>query len=305
MRWHSKGRGSDADTSDLQSPPVTADGGTGEQIQGTARARSHHVTPETHSDNLPKLRRTQAGLATVVLRSVGVVATASPAFATICNVGQAHVGWATNAYNGSQPPGGIEGSSSYIYTRSTDAFCSTIVFNGQSNSTSWNMVFANGNLGDYAQAGTYAGVGTVCPKAWSEQSLNGSYADFFVGGGSGTCLTIGSRHAYRNLMVLQGNGTYRMTSSYDGVPIHTTSYDRFANWPLPLGIQFEGATQYNGTDIPGDATTKENFTSMGAQLFSDSLVTTCGNAHMSRVNEASTLFDTSATNCSNVNTWTK
>ena len=44
---------------------------------------------------------------------------------------------------------------------------------------------------------------------------------------------------------------------------------------------------------------------MGVQLFSDSLVTTCGNANLGRVNEASTLFDTSATNCSNVNTWTK
>jgi hypothetical protein len=51
--------------------------------------------------------------------------------------------------------------------------------------TSWNKVFANGNLGDMRRPALMP-ERTVCPKAWSEQSLNGGFADFLAGGGSVT-----------------------------------------------------------------------------------------------------------------------
>lgn len=254
-------------------------------------------------------RRALAGVVATLLCSLGLVAaTASPALAANCLgggvTGNYQVGWSTLDYGGAQPNNGIEGSSSYIYTRSTSAFCAEpLAINF---STSWNMV--QDQHGHYAQAGFFSDPtqpgGGSCQRAFAQQTIPTSpgIAEHDVAG----CLTIGSRHAYRNLMVLTA-GAYHVVSSYDGAALLTSAYNPFITWTTTtygFDIDFDAETYYYTTAVEGTASTPTNYTSMGVQFYDDTLHTTCAHAFLGRVSQNNPPYASeAASDCSDVTTW--
>jgi hypothetical protein len=266
-----------------------------------------------------RARSVFAGFVAVIVGSLGLVAaTAEPAAAVSCPLGPLLLllGWDTENYNGPQP-GETRGSSSYIYTRATDVFCAS---NDQThnNSLAWDNV-TSADRTDWAQAGTYALPSKGCPEAWAEQALdngNSLLVKWWYPGGTyagSTCLSLGSRHAYRNLMVKQSDGTYRVVDSYDGISLLTSSFNPLATvqnggWSKPLGIQFVEEVHFADTTVPGNFSSPTNYTAMGVQLSDNSLVTTCGHANLARdwnTSLATSFIDTRANSCSAIDIWAK
>jgi hypothetical protein len=165
------------------------------------------------------------------------------------------------------------------------------------------------NIGHCAQAGIISDPaltgGGSCQRAFTDQSTNTPpylHEDLVPG----SCLTIGSRHPYRNLTVLT-SGTYHVVSSYDGTAIQTSAYDPFTTWTTTtygFDIDFDAETVYTNTAVEGVASLPVNYTAMGVQQYDDGLQTTCINANLGRVNQNNPphAFE-NASDCSDVTTW--
>ena len=239
-----------------------------------------------------------AAVIAVLLGGMSVLATASPATAAACGAfANNQIGWGTAFYAGAQPAGGIEGSSSYIYTEPV-SLCTTDTRAGYNFSTSWNMVYGGGN-GNYAQSGLMYRYGYGCIQKWAEQSLNGAFADWYAG-----CSAQGERHAYRNLSVYTG-GQWHVQSTVDGVALKTSTWSPFG-WPTPRNIAFTGETYYGASNVMGTPSKKTAYTGMGVQRYdNDQLVTTCGHAYLGtyRQNNAGR-YGVDSLDCSYVRTWT-
>jgi hypothetical protein len=266
-----------------------------------------------------RFRKRLAAVASVLalvggMTAVVQVVTAAPASAHSCLgggvFGNYKRGWDTEqhiANGGSEPSigvSGIEGSSSYIYTRAVDVWCAndTTYTNF---STSWNIVQDEDADTHFAQAGTTIDVTSIafpCTHWFAEQwaPTGDRYND------SSGCLTVGVKHAYRNLMVLSGS-TYHVVSSYDGGAILTSTYDPFSYWsPSYYGfdIGFEAETYYYTTAAEGNFSVETNYTAMGVQRWTDDGQWSACHIVLARANDNNPPYMyTGDQDCSDVSTW--
>jgi hypothetical protein len=216
-------------------------------------------------------------------------------------------GWDTEqhiANGGSEPnPPGIEGISSYIYTRVADAWCaSDLTFNNFS--SSWNIV--QDDYGHFAQAGTIVEVtDTGCTYAFAEQWIpTGTHDAWYQ---STNCLTVGVKHAYRNLMVRQSDGSYRVQSSVDGVSKLSGNYDPFGYWTSQyygFDVGFTSEQQYSTTAAEGNFSVEVNYTAMGFQHYTDDTQSSACGIVFARFQENNPPHTfTGDQDCSDVSTW--
>lgn len=206
------------------------------------------------------------------------------------------MGWTTESHNGSQPPAGIEGSSSYITTNGT-ALCQTDYAKANF-SNSYNMVHSGSH--NWAQSGFIYRATSGCKATWVQQALNDDFVEY-----DDECTSSGELHAYRNVMVYSSTQhRWYVDSEVDGVVLLRSYFDPFAEWAQPFQIQFMGETTHPESDVPGSQSNKTNISGMGAQRYSDNrVVTTCGNAYLG-VYRPDNRYGVDSVSCSHVRVWT-
>jgi hypothetical protein len=204
-------------------------------------------------------------------------------------------------YNQYEPsPLWVEGVSAVITDRGGYVLCTTE--NSIKNfSSSWTMVFDEA-LG-WAQSGTMYrwGYGS-CVKLWAQQARTGvnDWVESFAGG----CSAVGSARRYWQEFVFV-NGSYRIRSRVDSTIIMTSSFSPITEWDAPYEVAFMAETSYEASNVPGVPSSKQNFTSMQVQRWSDNAwVTTCGNTGLTGWS-GSVRYDFDRPSCNNVRTWTK
>lgn len=101
-------------------------------------------------------------------------------------------------------------------------------------------------------------------------------------------------------------GSYRVSAYVDGVVQMTTTENAPISWTYPYDIQFMGETLYGESDVPGSPTTKEDFTAMGVQRYSDdTLVGSCGNVYSGIYYNTYYRYDADYVSCNHVRAWTR
>lgn len=234
-----------------------------------------------------------AALAAGGLLSPGI---ASASYNTCDTPAQNHFeGYVTNLASGSQPtnPEGVGGEMLVEFGN----ICQTDTNSGTNFSTTWDMIVSN-DLKSYAQSGIMLRYGYSCWEWWAEQSLNGSFSDWY----SGACATQGTtHHVWQQLVYI--SGSYYIRSNVDSTIIHQSSFDPIADWPKPFYAQFVGETTHDNSDVPGYTSTPTDFSSMEIQSFAnDQWYDTCNNADfgLTQANR----YSADAPSCDHVRIWT-
>jgi hypothetical protein len=193
----------------------------------------------------------------------------------------------------------LEGASASITDAGGYVLC-TGDSSGSNNSSSWTMVSANDGNG-WAQSGTIYrwGYGS-CVKHWAQQNAGGSTVNYYAGG----CSAVGDTNSYWQQLVFTSGG-WRVQSNMNSTIIAQSSFNPISSWALPFSVSFEGETIYEASNVPGTSSSKQNFTNMQVQLWSDnSWVSTCNNTSLLGARE-STRYDFDRPWCNNVRMWTK
>lgn len=145
------------------------------------------------------------------------------------------------------------------------------------------------------------GYGT-CVKRWSEIAAppGSSFVDYYLGG----CTTPNTSNTFSNETVYTSNG-WRMRTNVDTTIVHETSFSPYS-WSQPYNVTFASEAYFVESNVPGSASSPENWSSMRVQnLSDDQWYTTCSNANMRAGNANIARWAQNAINCENIQSWTK
>ena len=133
------------------------------------------------------------------------------------------------------------------------------------------------------------------------QALNGSFADFYVGG----CSTVGETHRYWQQLLYTGV-QWRVRSNIDLTVIRESAFNPVADWTGPYWVQFSSETYYVESHVPGSPGSKQDSSNMQVQRWSDNAwVTACGNSNLGAGNDNPARWDQDALSCNHMRSWTK
>jgi hypothetical protein len=242
-----------------------------------------------------RLRAAAFGTTILVAAAIQVIEAPGAHAASCGTMSHYHVGY----YQYGSSPFQLEGASASITDAGGYVLC-TGDSSGSNNSSSWTMVSANDGNG-WAQSGTIYrwGYGS-CVKHWAQQNAGGSTVNYYAGG----CSAVGDTNSYWQQLVFTSGG-WRVQSNMNSTIIAQSSFNPISSWALPFSVSFEGETIYEASNVPGTSSSKQNFTNMQVQLWSDnSWVSTCNNTSLLGARE-STRYDFDRPWCNNVRMWTK
>lgn len=231
-----------------------------------------------------------------------VLGPATKAAAATCGTLQnLQEGYASNFWTGSQPET-VEGAAVVLNNPGGFVLCSGNANGGQNFVTAWSMVVSN-DLNGYAQSGEMYRYGYTCVKNWAEQKqdVSHTFVDYYLGG----CNNVGgASHKFWQQMVLI-SGSYYVRSNMDSTIIHQSSWFPFAGWTTPLFVQFDAEAYYAQTQIPGIATSPQDWSSLQVQSFADdSWADMCGHHNLGAVNQNSPFWQELVLSCDHFHTWT-
>jgi len=150
-----------------------------------------------------------------------------------------------------------EGDSAIETVRGSQ-YCGGIPFQISSNfATAWAMIVSHDGGGGFAQAGFTQhspASGNIHPFGADQRT--GSISTYSETDVSSVNLAAGSNYKFTTFW---DPACDCEREEYGGTVIRSTSFDPYANWTGNFSLEFNGETQWQGTDVPGVASSPTHF----------------------------------------------